>query len=212
VKDLAAIKSVGVWSLTYDAQKSSWGRKGTLPLTDRADNLLDLLPQDGIGKRPIFFVTHSMGGLVVKKLLLNGSGSSNQRWQNLAEQTQGIVFLATPHNGSRVPIMAQVLKPIAWWTYTMFELMAEGATLRDLHNAFREYTQRKNLHIAVYRESRRTYGLMIVPESSAAPGIAGVRPIPVGHNHITITKPHSPDAQVYRGVLDFLKEHLPDPR
>ena len=55
---------------------------------------------DGIGKdRPIIFIAHSMGGLVVKKAYTLGK---HDRWfSSLISSVIGIVFLATPHRGSR---------------------------------------------------------------------------------------------------------------
>ncbi|CAG7830774.1 unnamed protein product [Allacma fusca] len=40
---------------------------------DRSSELLEKLASAGIGNRPIIWVTHSMGGLLVKQLLCQGS-------------------------------------------------------------------------------------------------------------------------------------------
>src|SRR5262245_42313165 len=46
---------VGVWSVRYNAASSGW--KGTsLPLFDRAVNMLELLKVHGLGDRPLCFI------------------------------------------------------------------------------------------------------------------------------------------------------------
>jgi hypothetical protein len=51
--------NVGLWSLGYAVSASAW--KGhSMPLFDRANNTLDRMQLDGIGRRPIGFVCHSL--------------------------------------------------------------------------------------------------------------------------------------------------------
>jgi hypothetical protein len=60
-----------------------------MPLFDRASNLLEYLAVNDIGKYPIIFVTHSMGGLLVKEMLRNAQTFNKK---SVIEQTKGIVF------------------------------------------------------------------------------------------------------------------------
>src|SRR5690606_35743442 len=93
------LPDVGVWTLGYDAAKFAW--QGTaMPLFDRAKNALALLDTDGIGQRPVVFITHSMGGLLVKQMIQNGLTLGDRRWKAITDQTKGICFIATPHTGA----------------------------------------------------------------------------------------------------------------
>lgn len=50
--------------------------------------------------RPIIFVCHSLGGLIVKNALVNARASDNPHLKEVHEATAGIVFLGTPHDSS----------------------------------------------------------------------------------------------------------------
>lgn len=56
-------------------------------------------------ERPIVFVAHSLGGLVVKRALIYSSeirGNYTERLRSIFVSTYGILFLGTPHKGSDV--------------------------------------------------------------------------------------------------------------
>lgn len=50
-------------------------------------------------RRPIFFICHSIGGLVVKMALKQAS-DRNSEYRNILENCYGVTFFATPHRGS----------------------------------------------------------------------------------------------------------------
>ena len=50
--------------------------------------------------RPIIFVAHSLGGLVVEDVLLASKNSAEPHLQRVLECTRGIVFMGTPQCGS----------------------------------------------------------------------------------------------------------------
>lgn len=55
-----------VWSLGYPAHATRWTSKGPgMDLSQRAGNIITHLSSSGIGKRPIIFICHSLGGLIV---------------------------------------------------------------------------------------------------------------------------------------------------
>jgi pimeloyl-ACP methyl ester carboxylesterase len=60
------VLGIAVWSVGYAASPSGWlGR--AMPIQDRAVNVLARLRNEGIGDRPLIFVTHSMGGLLANR-------------------------------------------------------------------------------------------------------------------------------------------------
>jgi hypothetical protein len=63
--------------------------------------------------RPIIFICHSLGGLVVKDALVKAaSHDSHKRDRDLAligQHTKGVLFLGTPHRGSQQATFGDVL-------------------------------------------------------------------------------------------------------
>ncbi|KAF2203093.1 hypothetical protein GQ43DRAFT_470318 [Delitschia confertaspora ATCC 74209] len=50
-------------------------------------------------QRPLIFVVHSLGGLIIKEVLRRARGSTDPRFKNIYLATTGIVFFGTPHHG-----------------------------------------------------------------------------------------------------------------
>lgn len=51
-------------------------------------------------RRPIIFIGHSLGGLVIQKALLHSDESPDELYSDVVDSTAGVVFLGTPHRGS----------------------------------------------------------------------------------------------------------------
>ena len=58
----------------------------------------------------------------------------------------------------------------------------------------------------VLRETKKTSGVMVVDPTSADPGIAAVRVIPVDKDHISICKPASRQDQVFLETRQFVMD------
>jgi ankyrin repeat domain-containing protein 50 len=86
-------------------------------LHDFAQDLLDRLimarsgGDGGSAKRPLLFICHSLGGLVVKQALVMAALSKSQ-YGSIAESASGIAFFGTPHRGSRTASPALILARI----------------------------------------------------------------------------------------------------
>jgi len=196
---------LGVWSLGYAVSASAW--KGhSMPLYDRADNTLDLLDLDGIGQRPLAFVCHSLGGLLIKQALRNALDARNPHWQALARQTRLIVFLSTPHSGASMANWIQYLGKLLRTTVSVEELEAHHPRLRELNTWYRNHVGALHIQTFVYYETRPTTGMLVVDATTADPGIPGVSPIPVDEDHRSICKPASREAQIYRRVKRLLED------
>mgnify|MGYP001606572691 CR=1 FL=1 len=61
--------------------------------------------------RPLIFICHSLGGVVFKEFLVHISLQLDD-CRHLAQSVSGVVFMGTPHRGSKVASLAQVLSKI----------------------------------------------------------------------------------------------------
>ena len=97
-----------VWTVGYDSALSGW-TNSAMPLPDQRDQVLDLLSTESeLDDRRLVLVGHSMGGLVIKTVMINGVTKGDVRFKALVDRIQAVVFLATPQVvrsslASRVP-------------------------------------------------------------------------------------------------------------
>lgn len=224
---------VAVWSVDYPTTVSRWvGR--SIPLFELATNIADGLLVKDIGvNRPLILVGHSMGGLVIKKILLESSNHSQARWTLLSANAKAVMFLATPHTGSDLPALENFLETLATHllvagsvssfvfsfvaklfgrkSTSMDELKNNAPMLRDLNLSFRQYVERRRdanpLQVCVYYETQQTWGLQVVTESSADPGLPTADLVALVANHLEICK--FPDEGDGARPFHRLKELLP---
>jgi HEAT repeat protein/pimeloyl-ACP methyl ester carboxylesterase len=204
---------IAVFSLGYEASPSSW-LGSTMPISDRALQLLALLEARQLLRSPVIFIVHSLGGLVVKEMIRIAATYQNQAWETVARQTLGIVFLATPHSGARIADYLGALSRLLRLSTSVHELEANAPPLRDLNLWYRNNARRLDIQTRVFFESQQTNGVRVVDEASADPGIEGVFPIPVDANHISICKLNTQDTLVFLSVAKFIHDltaHRPVP-
>ncbi|KAI1414456.1 hypothetical protein F5Y13DRAFT_16360 [Hypoxylon sp. FL1857] len=89
-----------------------------MTLDQAADDLLEQIikMRSGLNKaRPIFFICHSIGGLVAKLALVKAN--QNQKLRPLVFDCHGIAFFATPHRGSSYMSMPHLRESIQHLLY-----------------------------------------------------------------------------------------------
>jgi hypothetical protein len=214
---------IGVWSLGYAAAPSKWqgfpffGDKdpdagAAMSLPRRAENALDRLVGAGIGQRPLCFITHSLGGLLVKSILRRSADSqfAPDRLQ-VVEQCRGVLFLATPHQGSRLADLAGAIK-VYLPSVSTLDLKDNDDHLMDLYEWYRSYAPSHHILTRSYYENKETKGVVIVvPRSSADPGVAGETALgntPLDRDHLEISKPRNRDDQAYIGSTQLMRQIL----
>ncbi|KFY69602.1 hypothetical protein V496_00117 [Pseudogymnoascus sp. VKM F-4515 (FW-2607)] len=63
-------------------------------------------------RRPIIFIGHSFGGIVIKEALIKATLAA-QHFGLIKESTHGIIFLGTPHRGASIALYGETLVTIA---------------------------------------------------------------------------------------------------
>jgi hypothetical protein len=209
---------VGVWSFGYAASPSKWtrlwgGRDAGhgMALPDRARQALDLMVQRGVGERPLFFICHSLGGLVVKQILRMSSDAGEARWKDVFRETRAVLFLATPHGGSDLASVLDAFRSIFGATITLEGLRAHDAHLGELLDWYRNHASAAGIQTKTYFELRSVKGVTIVKRAFAHPGV-GADPVGLDEDHISIAKPRERDAQVCGAARDLLRAFVLRPR
>ncbi|MFM9159984.1 MAG: AAA-like domain-containing protein, partial [Dolichospermum sp.] len=146
-----------------------------------------------------------MGGLLVKEMLRNAQTFNKTA---VIQQTKGIVFLSTPHTGSHLANLINNIGTLARTTVSVDELKSHLPQLRQLNEWYRQNVDLMAITTKVYFETKAILGILVVDPDSANPGIKDVQPTATDDDHISITKPKSPDNLVYKGVSRFIKEQL----
>lgn len=167
-----------------------------MALQDRAVNVLATINGELSGENPIVFVCHSYGGLLAKQMLFTSLGRAHNEYGNLAARVKGIVFLATPHNGSRIADYVNALGFILRSSVAIRELKQNAPHLRELAGWYRSYASKHGCKMRVFFETMNTRGIRVVDEDSSDPHIPDVTPIGVDADHISISKPPRPDVRL----------------
>jgi pimeloyl-ACP methyl ester carboxylesterase len=209
---------LGVWTLGYAADVSAWQRE-SMPLPDRGNAVLEQLVNDGLGERNLIFVTHSLGGILVKQLLLAAETQGVRRWKAVSQATRGIAFIATPHSGANIASFAEFVGGFLRSNEPVADLAAHHPRLRELHGWFlntylaqhpivcRTYCERRELRPEKWG-IRLPKGFVVVDETSAEPNIPGERAIPLDEDHLSICKPSSRNADLCKSLWAFVRECL----
>lgn len=219
---------LGIWTVGYPAGLTAFGKPGMI-IQMRAGNLAHNLVNAGLGARPLVFVTHSMGGLIVKSLIVESQTLADKDRKRLVSYVGGIVFCATPHRGSALANAAAVLGKYSSGVFGrafgvqahVKEMRANAEPLDILHDKFIEWHHNNPIPVESYAEtiplSRRRWFLrplslgLVVPRASANPGIAGHTIHDVDDDHLTLVKPRDRQHDVYAGVKRFIANALEQP-
>lgn len=214
-------------AVNYATTLSNWGGRYSRPLAEIADDLLHKLVQAGVGQRPIVFVAHSMGGLVVKDMLVRSAetgareGSEGMGIASLAQNTRGIVFYSVPHYGSWIADWAgggptRVFRPAP----AVQDLKTTSPYLESINEWLWNKCKQKQIAVLSLSEGKATPLLEIwpqagvtvkagvVPMESAFPGY-GRFVVLHAKDHMNICKPLDCDDASYKELLKFVGELQP---
>ncbi|KZC14051.1 PREDICTED: protein SERAC1-like [Dufourea novaeangliae] len=211
-EDVPYIRVIGV---NYDSNLSMWtplcpieGMKATL--RERSEEYIGKLVTAGIGTRQTIWVCHSMGGLLVKKMLVDEWKNGDKN--NICKNTRGIIFYSTPHRGSRVAVLTQTTQMLVWPSVEVQELREESPHLLQLHEEFLDMLKEFPIEIVSFSETKSTLvtalkvPFQFVTSNSADPGVGEFYEI--AQDHLSICKPASRHSFLYQKLLSILKRHV----
>ncbi|XP_053150060.1 protein SERAC1 isoform X2 [Hemicordylus capensis] len=201
-------------SVEYDTHLSDWKTKCPVEsyresIAYRSTELLKKLKAAGVGDRPLIWLSHSMGGLLVKKMLLDAS--KDPEMDSIVNNTRGIVFYSVPHHGSRLAEYSVNVRFLFFPSVEVKELSKDSPALKALNDDFVSFAKDKNFPVLSFAETLptqvgRMLRIHIVPVESADLGIGEL--IPVEVSHLNICKPKNKDSFLYQHTLKFIQDTL----
>ncbi|CAL8317020.1 unnamed protein product [Merluccius merluccius] len=203
-----------VLSVEYDSHLSDWKAKCPAEnqrksLAFRSRELLNKLKSAGVGERPVVWVAHSMGGLLVKKMLLDAADDPDMH--GLLRNTKGIVFYSVPHRGTYMAEYSVNVRYLLFPSVEVRELCRDSPALCDLNENFLNMAKEREYKVLSFTETLPTtigpmIKLLVVPPQSADLGIGDL--IEVDMDHLNICKPETKDSFLYKRSLEFIQEVL----
>ncbi|KAL8751221.1 MAG: hypothetical protein Q9184_006133 [Pyrenodesmia sp. 2 TL-2023] len=214
----------------YDADVTSFtGGTSKDKIHNHAEQLVQVLQGNRrirkATERPIIWVTHSLGGLVVKRALIHSNdikGAKTEHLRSIYVSTYGILFLGTPHHGSDV---AQWGNRLEWICSVMLPkkvidtqpqlvdaLKTNNETLQNIDRQFVNIMGR--FHIFFFHEGKPTNlkGTLrfIVDETSASPSYQDVERGVIQADHSHMCKFENDNAPGFDLVAEAILRSLHD--
>ncbi|KAK4655284.1 hypothetical protein QC762_301160 [Podospora pseudocomata] len=157
----------------YDS-KAVFG-KDRSTFVDKATELLETVrcERDKNDTRPILFIGHSLGGLLIKQALINAH--NNPKFTEIKDVTTGLAFFATPHNGGdwKLVSLGSLVARVATATGfqpgdDVMEVLREGSLFSDILTEMWQHQLMKYDIISFWGSEDYT-----VPPKSAKLGLPG---------------------------------------
>ena len=224
-------KTIGVARILtfgYRAQSSAFFGNGsadriqqhahTLVADLEADRSLEDCP-----KRPVIFICHGLGGILVKKALVYSSSRTSKMVEHLYSiftSTYAILFFGTPHQGMDQEDLAATLScqamSILETKYQESQLLStmgrDSETLQSITEQFAPLM--KQFHIFFFWEEVPSdlagRSRTLVAESSAAPIMDNTERAGIPANHVQMVQFSDVHSSSYRTVISALARYSRD--
>jgi len=186
------------------SQSSLFQHTETLP-----NNLADVRISACDKARPIIFVAHCLGGIVVKDAL-NLSRNERTHLNEILPATIGVCFLGTPHRGSPSASIGKVAfelsKAFFQHPNTTFlrTLETNSELLERVGKTFSQILVDRKVNISCFEEELPMAGVMIVDTFSYSLGDGLEITQNIHANHVNMTKFGSSEEQGFKSVSAVL--------
>ncbi|KAL9584441.1 MAG: hypothetical protein Q9203_004661, partial [Teloschistes exilis] len=212
-----------------DADVDSFGSASQSTIHQHAGTLLsDIVDKRELAehyKRPIIFVVHSLGGIIIKAALNRSSATEGTRLKEIAPAICGVCFLGMPHRGSKSASLGRVAYQISLAatrrpnTRLLQGLERNSETLEQVGDAFAQTMLKSgpSLHIYSFREEKETrkyvmFNTMVVVSDSAKIGDAREKVGTIPANYSKMTKFESSDDVGFKRISAQLRRWVQELR
>jgi WD40 repeat protein len=163
-----------------------------------------------LGRNPIIFVVHSMGGLVVKKAYL--LGMHDDKYAHIVKSVGSIIFLSTPHRGSKFSETLNRVLSASFQTPKNFiaDLNKSSAAIEELNEQFRHFAP-KLVICSFYETLATSIGfkkVMVLEKDSSVLGYPSELSRSLQADHHGVCKYSSPTDPSYISVKNTIKSFM----
>jgi hypothetical protein len=161
-------------------------------------------------QRPLIFVAHSLGGIVVKDAL-SLSRLERTHLNEILPATAGVLFLGTPHRGSKAASIGKIAFELSKLFFkepnvqVLRALEMNSEVLTRIGRSFEQILADGNIQIHSFSEEIKTKGLMIVDSFSSTTGHVMETRGTIHANHRNMTKFASEDDIGFKRVSAVLQ-------
>ncbi|KAI9765368.1 MAG: Ras GTPase ras2 [Geoglossum simile] len=212
-----------IWGYDTKVIRELFGASDQQNISQHGNNLMVMLQQERKSDptRPLIFVAHSLGGIIVKTVLNISRHSTHQpQYLTIYSSTAGVIFLGTPHGGSGSAdwgLLASNLTKLALQgpsRRVLKGLKPNSELLENLRRSFLQMLEDGHFSIHSFYETLPMFGLygldgLVVPYDSALVGHAK-KEISLGihGNHSGICKFSTTDDLGYQAVFGALQDYV----
>jgi pimeloyl-ACP methyl ester carboxylesterase len=214
---LAEDYNASIWTIGYGANKTNWIEED-MSLDNAAEYFLGSLKSKGIGNKPYMFVVHSMGGLLVKKILLKAY--IHDEYKELPNMCKSIVFFAVPHTGSGWANLFKYGKILLRSSHVIKALARNISELHELSSEFDALVVQKKIETFIFYEQKQVRspklfswlhlrkGINIVSRESATHIHSTNQKVPLPEDHISICKINSKTSDTYATRMKMIMNKM----
>ncbi|KAJ3536823.1 hypothetical protein NM208_g6099 [Fusarium decemcellulare] len=211
------------WGHDTKVIREFFGGSDLQNISQHGNNLLVRLQQERRDNptRPLIFVAHSLGGIIVKTALAIAKNSQYQpQYLPVYSSVLGIIFLATPHNGSGTAgwgLIASNLTKFALQrpsSSILRGLNPNNEVLENLQRSFLQMLEDGHFTIHSFFETLPMRGIkglkgLVVPYESAVVGHARKEIfLGITATHASICKFSGPSDPGYQAVFGALQDYV----
>jgi len=206
----------------YDANTRGKEQLSTQSLYSHAHSLISNLALErqatGTEERPIIFVAHSLGGIVLKNALVHAHSATKGNLyahKAIALSTYGIIFLGTPHwhQGTQSAEFATILLNIQTITRPVNDALVKHLSRNSeaLEQQLSQFVSISNDFVIKFGfETYPTYlrggfrDLIVSRASAVVPGTVDAEAISISKNHVGMSKFSSAEDEDFKTISRHL--------
>lgn len=209
------LSNARVLTYGYDADARSHECVSTQTMRRHADGFAKALSRKRkvTPRRPIIFVAHDLGGIILKWALVichNQSLESKCDLRDILISTHAILFFGTPHSGTDTTLVEAVNRLASVYMETtdiiLKDLRSNSSELENVQSLYVEASA--NINSIFFTGGYTTKGLNVPYHSAVIAGDRNATTIVLPADHRNLVRFAAKDKNNYQTVLHYLRDYV----